>query len=87
LKTHDQVAAIAKATLEIEAQSISALQHFIDLSFVGAVKEIFESNMVPNCKIALCAYLLDIKPNMLQELHPLIKRDKELLKIFTFCKI
>jgi arabinose-5-phosphate isomerase len=35
--------AIAKATLEIEAQSISALQHFIDQSFVGAVKEIFES--------------------------------------------
>ena len=43
MKTHDQVAAIAKATLEIEAQSISALQHFIDPSFVGAVKEIFES--------------------------------------------
>lgn len=43
MKTHDQVVAIAKATLEIEAQSISALQHFIDQSFVGAVKEIFES--------------------------------------------
>jgi arabinose-5-phosphate isomerase len=35
--------AIAKATLEIEAQSITALMNFIDDHFTGAVSEIFHS--------------------------------------------
>jgi arabinose-5-phosphate isomerase len=43
LKTHDQVVAIAKATLEIEAQSISALIKFIDNDFTQAVSELFNS--------------------------------------------
>jgi arabinose-5-phosphate isomerase len=43
LKTHDQVVAIAKATLEIEAQSISALIKFIDTDFTKAVSELFNS--------------------------------------------
>lgn len=43
MKTHDQVVAIAKATLEIEAQSISALIKFIDNDFTQAVSELFNS--------------------------------------------
>jgi arabinose-5-phosphate isomerase len=43
LKTHDQVVAIAKATLEIEAQSINALIKFIDADFTKAVSELFNS--------------------------------------------
>ena len=43
MKTHDQVVAIAKATLEIEAQSISALIKFIDTDFTKAVSELFNS--------------------------------------------
>jgi arabinose-5-phosphate isomerase len=43
LKTPDQIRAIAKATLEIEAQSISALINFVDQSFALAVSEIFQS--------------------------------------------
>lgn len=43
MKTHDQVAAIAKATLEIEAQSITALINYIDHQFTQAVKEVFNS--------------------------------------------
>lgn len=43
MKTHDQVLAIAKATLEIEAQSISALIKFIDNDFTQAVSELFNS--------------------------------------------
>jgi arabinose-5-phosphate isomerase len=43
LKTHDQVLAIAKATLEIEAQSISSLVNYLDHQFSAAVAEIFNS--------------------------------------------
>jgi len=43
LKTHDQVVAIAKATLEIEAQSITALINYVDDNFTNAVTEIFNS--------------------------------------------
>jgi len=43
LKTHDQVITIAKATLEIEAQSISALMNYVDTHFAMAVTEIFNS--------------------------------------------
>ncbi len=43
MKTPDQIRAIAKATLEIEAQSISALINFVDQSFALAVSEIFQS--------------------------------------------
>ena len=43
MKTPDQICAIAKATLEIEAQSISALINFVDQSFALAVSEIFQS--------------------------------------------
>jgi len=43
LKTPDQIRAIAKATLETEAQSISALINFVDQSFALAVSEIFQS--------------------------------------------
>lgn len=43
MKTHDQVVAIAKATLEIEAQSINALIKFIDADFTKAVSELFNS--------------------------------------------
>ncbi len=43
MKTPDQIRAIAKATLEIEAQSISALINFVDHSFALAVSEIFQS--------------------------------------------
>ncbi|MBT3408754.1 NUDIX domain-containing protein [Candidatus Woesearchaeota archaeon] len=46
-------------------------------------KQIFESNMVPNCKIAVCAYLLDKNPNSLKKLIPTIFEDKEFLKIIT----
>jgi arabinose-5-phosphate isomerase len=43
LKTHDQVVAIAKATLEIEAQSITALIKYVNQDFTKAVIEIFKS--------------------------------------------
>jgi arabinose-5-phosphate isomerase len=43
LKTHDQVVAIAKATLEIEAQSITALIKYVNQDFTQAVTEIFKS--------------------------------------------
>ena len=43
MKTHDQVITIAKATLEIEAQSISALMNYVDTHFAKAVTEIFNS--------------------------------------------
>jgi arabinose-5-phosphate isomerase len=43
LKTHDQVVAIAKATLEIEAQSITALIQYVNQDFTQAVTEIFKS--------------------------------------------
>lgn len=43
MKTPDQVVAIAKATIEIEAQSISALINYIDNQFALAVSEIFYS--------------------------------------------
>jgi arabinose-5-phosphate isomerase len=43
LKTHDQVVAIAKATLEIEAQSITALTNYVNHDFTKAVTEIFNS--------------------------------------------
>ncbi len=43
MKTHDQVVAIAKTTLEIEAQSISALINNINNDFVHAVSEIYNS--------------------------------------------
>jgi arabinose-5-phosphate isomerase len=43
LKTHDQVVAIAKATLEIEAQSITALIQNVNQDFTQAVTEIFKS--------------------------------------------
>lgn len=43
MKTHDQVVAIAKATLEIEAQSISTLLNYIDYHFAQAVNEIYKS--------------------------------------------
>lgn len=43
MKTHDQVVAIAKATLEIEAQSITALINYVDDNFTNAVTEIFNS--------------------------------------------
>jgi arabinose-5-phosphate isomerase len=43
LKTHDQVVAIAKATLEIEAQSITALMNYVNHDFTKAVAEIFNS--------------------------------------------
>lgn len=44
MKTHDQVVAIAKATLEIEAQSIHALKNYVDHHFTQAVAEIFNSD-------------------------------------------
>lgn len=43
MKTHDQVVAIAKATLEIEAQSITALIKYVNQDFTQAVTEIFKS--------------------------------------------
>ena len=43
MKTHDQVVAIAKATLEIEAQSITALIQYVNQDFTQAVTEIFKS--------------------------------------------
>lgn len=43
MKTHDQVVAIAKATLEIEAQSITALIQNVNQDFTQAVTEIFKS--------------------------------------------
>ncbi len=43
MKTHDQVVAIAKATLEIEAQSITALINYVNHDFTAAVTEIFNS--------------------------------------------
>ncbi len=43
MKTHDQVVAIAKATLEIEAQSITALIKYVNQDFTKAVIEIFKS--------------------------------------------
>jgi arabinose-5-phosphate isomerase len=43
LKTHDQVVAIAKATLEIEAQSITTLIQYVNQDFTQAVTEIFKS--------------------------------------------
>lgn len=43
MKTHDQVAAIAQATLKLEAQSVNALINFIDKSFTDAVSEIFNA--------------------------------------------
>jgi arabinose-5-phosphate isomerase len=43
LKTHDQVVTIAKATLEIEAQSITALMNYVNHDFTKAVAEIFNS--------------------------------------------
>ena len=43
MKTHDQVVAIAKATLEIEAQSITALTNYVNHDFTKAVTEIFNS--------------------------------------------
>lgn len=43
MKTPDQVIAIAKATLEIEAQSISALVNYVNHDFTRAVTEIFNS--------------------------------------------
>lgn len=43
MKTPDQVAAIAQATLKIEAQSINNLVNYIDDQFTNAVKEIFYS--------------------------------------------
>jgi len=46
-------------------------------------KEIFESNMVPNCKIAVCAYLLDNKPEAVKELYSIIIKDQEFLQIIT----
>lgn len=48
-----------------------------------SAKEIFESNMVPNCKIAICAYLLDKKPEMIKELYSIITKDQEFLQIAT----
>jgi ADP-ribose pyrophosphatase YjhB (NUDIX family) len=55
---------------------------------VGAVewktaRGIFESNMVPNCKIALCAYLLDSKPDAIRTWYPIIMNDQEFFKIVT----
>ena len=43
MKTHDQVVAIAKATLEIEAQSITTLIQYVNQDFTQAVTEIFKS--------------------------------------------
>lgn len=43
MKTHDQVVTIAKATLEIEAQSITALMNYVNHDFTKAVAEIFNS--------------------------------------------
>lgn len=43
MKTHDQVVAIAQATLKIEAQSVSALVNYIDKNFTDAVSAIFNS--------------------------------------------
>lgn len=43
MKTHDQVVAIAKATLKIEAQSVNELIQYIDYSFTNAVAAIFHS--------------------------------------------
>jgi len=43
LKTHDQVVAIAQATLKIEAQSVNELIQYVDHSFTDAVSAIFHS--------------------------------------------
>jgi len=43
LKTPDQVITIAKATLEIEAQSIANLVNYVNVDFTQAVSEIFNS--------------------------------------------
>jgi len=55
---------------------------------VGAVewlsaREIFKSNMVPNCKIAICAYLLDTNPKSAQAVYPIMIEDPEFLKVVT----
>ncbi len=47
------------------------------------LEQIFESNMVPNCKIAVCAYLLEKNPNELRRLRPIIYGDQEFLQIIT----
>lgn len=43
MKTKDQIAEIAKATLHTEALSVSALVNFIDADFTSAVSAIFQS--------------------------------------------
>ena len=53
---------------------------------VGAVEwmdaeKIFSSNMVPNCKIAVYAYLLENNPDLLKKLIPIIYEDNEFLEI------
>jgi 8-oxo-dGTP pyrophosphatase MutT (NUDIX family) len=48
-----------------------------------SAEEIFKSNMVPNCKIALCAYLLDEHPKLIKELKNIVLEDNELLKVLN----
>jgi len=46
-----------------------------------SAEQIFKSNMVPNCKIALYCFISRFHSNTLDELTPHIKKDQELIEL------
>jgi 8-oxo-dGTP pyrophosphatase MutT (NUDIX family) len=44
-------------------------------------RELMSSDLVPNCKLALCAYLLESNPKQLETFFPLMTSDDELVQI------
>ncbi|MFH1608156.1 MAG: hypothetical protein ABIA78_03405 [archaeon] len=45
-----------------------------------SAEELFQSNLVPNCKIALYTYLLQEEPGIIFQLHSSIVSDKEFVE-------
>jgi hypothetical protein len=48
-----------------------------------STQQIFESNMIPNCKIAVCAYLLDTNLESFKKIKPIMYKDQEFLEILS----